>query len=41
MEVHNDNTHSEKEIVQVLEKNNFKVHLKSDGASTSMLWATR
>lgn len=41
MEVHNDHTHSEKEIVQVLAQNNFKVHLKPEGTSTSMLWAAR
>jgi FkbM family methyltransferase len=41
MEVHNSTTHSEKEIVQVLEQNSFKIHLHPEGGSTSLLWAVR
>jgi len=40
MEVHNSTAHSETEIVQVLERNGFKVHLKPEGV-TSLLWAAR
>ena len=41
MEVHKDATHSEKQIVQILERNNFKVQLRHESSSTPMLWAMR
>jgi FkbM family methyltransferase len=41
MEVHNSADHSENEIVQVLERNGYKVHLQPEGGSTSLLWAVR
>ena len=40
MEVHNSAAHSEQEIVRVLERNGFRVHLKPEGV-TSLLWAAR
>lgn len=39
MEVHNDATHHESQIVQILERNYFQVHLKRESSLTSLLWA--
>lgn len=41
MEVHKDETHSGKEIVEILERNGFKVHLRHQATNTPLLWATR
>jgi FkbM family methyltransferase len=41
MEVHNSAAHSEMEIVRVLKRNGFKIHLKPEGPATSLLWAAR
>lgn len=41
MEVHKDETHSGKEIVEILERNGFKVNLLHEATNTPMLWAVR
>jgi FkbM family methyltransferase len=39
MEVHNDEKHNEKEIVEILKKNDFAIHLEPNGEGTSLLHA--
>ena len=41
MEVHKDETHSGREIVEILERNGFRVHLRHPDTATPLLWATR
>ena len=41
MEVHKDETHSEAAIIQILERNHFKVHLRGQDTPTPLLWAIR
>jgi FkbM family methyltransferase len=43
MEVHTDATHSARQIVDILERQGFKVHLLNpgQGSNTPMLWAVR
>ena len=41
MEVHKDETHSGREIVEILERNGFRVHLQHPDTATPLLWATR
>jgi FkbM family methyltransferase len=41
MEVHKDETHSGKEIVEILERNGFKVHMENHATNTPLLWAVR
>jgi len=41
MEVHKDGGRSEKELVQILEKNGFSVHLRDESTNNPLLWATK
>jgi FkbM family methyltransferase len=41
MEVHKDASRSENQIIRILEKNNFKVHVANQSSSTPLLWAVR
>jgi FkbM family methyltransferase len=41
MEVHKDDSHSESQIIRILEKNNFKVHVANQSSSTPLLSAVR
>ena len=41
MEVHKDATHSGREIVEILERNGFQVHLRDPDSATPLLWAAR
>jgi FkbM family methyltransferase len=41
MEVHKDETHTGQEIVEILKRNGFTIHLQNENSSTPMLWAVR
>jgi len=41
MEVHRDDTRSEKQIMQILERNNFTTYLKNEDSITPLLWALK